>query len=131
MQVNALPDQKILIHTNSKFCPLCSTFTTFSTSDEISPGLVLNGTRCGNEMVSVFPTYYNMTSFYSSCLYLKLCMNHRCVPVSNLSTSPCPVGSNAAVCSANGVCNMQLLLRQRHCLYLIYSGMQQPQPVFL
>ena len=61
---------------------LCSTFTPPSTSDILSPGLVDDGIKCGNN---------------------KMCYEQRCVSVSSLGIAQCPTGTNGLVCSGNGV----------------------------
>ena len=48
--------------------------------DRTNPGLVLEGTRCGTDM---------------------MCVNQECRHVSTLNFSSCPVGSNGLVCSGN------------------------------
>jgi len=48
----------------------------------MSPGLVRDGTRCGNGLV---------------------CRSQRCISVSQLTSLTCPSGSNGQVCSGNGV----------------------------
>ncbi len=48
----------------------CQSFTTAATSDIISPGLVLEGTKCGNEMVRDNYTglcYYKFTAKCAEC----------------------------------------------------------------
>ena len=52
-----------------------------STLDLPNLGLVLDGTKCGNGLV---------------------CMNRKCVPLTNLDPLNCP-GSSDTVCSGNGV----------------------------
>ena len=43
----------------------CQSFTLGVNSDVISPGLVIDGTKCGNEMVIIY-----MFSFFYQCLVL-------------------------------------------------------------
>ena len=51
--------------------------------DVEGPGLVQDGTQCGNGMA---------------------CLSQRCVPVSQITTMPCETtNSNSSVCSGNGV----------------------------
>ena len=64
-------------------CISCSGFYHPQTTDVISPKLVEDGTKCGDDSV---------------------CYNQRCVNASSLLEFPsCPNGSNGAVCSGNGV----------------------------
>ncbi|CAL8268067.1 unnamed protein product [Lota lota] len=52
--------------------------------DETDLGYVEDGTPCGPSM---------------------MCLEHKCLPIQSLNVSTCPVGPNAQVCSAHGVCN--------------------------
>ena len=63
---------------------VCQSFALGVNSDVISPGLVMDGTKCGNEM---------------------LCVAQQCRAISSLSITACPVGENGETCSGNGVCN--------------------------
>ena len=49
-----------------------------------SPGLVEDGTRCGNGLV---------------------CLSQRCVSVSQITTAQCAAAPNGQICSGNGVCH--------------------------
>ena len=62
----------------------CRSFTTQPTSnmDIVSPGLVQDGTRCGDGLV---------------------CLAQQCVAVSQITTPQCNVASNGEICSGNGV----------------------------
>lgn len=63
---------------------LYRSFTTLPTAgmDIESPGLVEDGTRCGDGLV---------------------CLSEECVSISQLATSPCSVAPNGEICSGNGV----------------------------
>lgn len=52
--------------------------------DETDLGYVEDGTPCGPSM---------------------MCLEHKCLPIQSLNVSTCPIGPNAQVCSAHGVCN--------------------------
>ncbi|KAJ3592640.1 hypothetical protein NHX12_007767 [Muraenolepis orangiensis] len=52
--------------------------------DETDLGYVEDGAPCGPSM---------------------MCLDHKCLPIQSLNVSTCPVGPNAQVCSAHGVCN--------------------------
>ena len=58
----------------------CRSFTTSPGADAMSPGLVLDGTKCGNGQV---------------------CDAQRCVAAT--ITNQCDSGSNGQICSGNGV----------------------------
>ena len=62
--------------------PICSSFTTQPEAGTMNPGLVQDGTKCGNNQI---------------------CRSQQCIPVSQLTTLSCPTGSNGQVCSGNGV----------------------------
>ncbi|XP_064381909.1 zinc metalloproteinase-disintegrin-like EoMP06 isoform X2 [Halichondria panicea] len=62
----------------------CRGSVTPTSSDAVNPGLVDEGTKCGDEMV---------------------CFQRQCVPLTSLNIPPCSVGSNGLSCSGNGVCN--------------------------
>ena len=72
----------ILLHIVFIFS-IYSAFTPPPTSDIISPGLVDDGIKCGNN---------------------KMCYEQRCVSLSSLDFPECPTGTNGIVCSGNGVC---------------------------
>lgn len=48
----------------------------------MSPGLVEDGTKCGNNQV---------------------CLSQMCVPVSQITSSACEAAANGLICSGNGV----------------------------
>ena len=62
--------------------------------DRTNPGLVLEGTRCGTDM---------------------MCISQECRDVSTLNFPSCPIGSNGLVCS--GITNGVSCLRSQliHC----------------
>ena len=63
----------------------CQSFTTQPGAvDTNSPGLVLDGTKCGNS---------------------RMCQDQKCISISQITTLSCPIGSNRQVCSGNGQCN--------------------------
>jgi disintegrin and metalloproteinase domain-containing protein 12 len=64
----------------------CKSVTTDAGTDEISPGLIRDGTKCGEEMV---------------------CFRTKCVSVGSFDIPSCPVDNSGEVCSGNGQCNNQ------------------------
>jgi disintegrin and metalloproteinase domain-containing protein 12 len=60
----------------------CNSVTSRIGEDEVSPGLIRDGTKCGDFMI---------------------CLNSECVNASVVKGPPCPVGSNGEVCSGQGV----------------------------
>ena len=52
----------------------------------MSPGLVQDGTKCGNDLV---------------------CLSQECVPVSRITSVMCDASADGLVCSGNGVCSFQ------------------------
>lgn len=57
-------------------------FTTRIGADVMSPGLVQDGTKCGNDRV---------------------CLSQKCVPLSEITTLTCEAALNGLICSGNGV----------------------------
>lgn len=64
----------------------CRSFTSNPGEDFMSPGLVQDGTRCGNQ---------------------SLCFQQECIPISDpaLNIQPKPIGDNGLICSGNGQAN--------------------------
>ena len=62
-------------------------FSTDIGADVMSPGLVQDGTKCGNDLV---------------------CLSQECVPVSRIASVMCDASTDGLVCSGNGVRSLQV-----------------------
>ncbi len=78
----------------------CRASVVSANSDFINPGLVDDGTRCGDQ--NVRPCIIPYRQMYC-VLPVQVCWMQRCVPLSSLNIPACPVGSNGLTCSGSGV----------------------------